>query len=557
MSNKAAHEIDNYSDIAIEKNYIKSWKYFFHFYKKTPFRTFLICFIALIAASISVAIPFLTQAINRATTNDNLNAFIALAISIASIYVIKLILDFLNEYLGNHFNYKLEIEWRKLLIQKFYNLPMENFDNRTMGDFITRIISDLKDILNFAFQFLTNIIYVFIVLIGGFIYIFIINWLVGLIPLFVILIGILIYSLLVKKFVIVRHLAKGINARITWKTDENVQLISEIKSYTLNEAMLENYSKLQNRYLLINKKSNFQLAIFKVVGIATNLFTSALILIIASYSHLKGHINSSELLGLTSASSILVLPLTNLASLFTDIVKVSPAISRLYFWLNQKEEKRYEGLISQIKGDIEFKNVDFSYKVNGQKIEVLKDFNLKINANDFVNLYGLSGSGKSTLLKLLLRFYDVDDGVILIDGIPISKYNLTFLRSQITYVATVPKLFSETFDGGEIYIDHKKYMSIIKSLDIEEIYEKKRKIDNHVYSQGISLSEGEKQMLSIARAIYFDTKIILLDNVDSLLDEKQILKVNSYLNKLRFNKTIIVTTSHLSNNFRAAKQINI
>ncbi len=554
---KRKRDIDDYKDIIIEGKYWKSWKYFLRFYKKSPWRTFFVFLISLIAAGITIAIPFITQMINYTTSNGNINAFIGLAISIFAIYIIKLVLDFLNEFLGNYFNYEIEIEWREILIEKIYKMRFTEFENRPLGDFISRVINDLKDMLNFAFQFLNNVIYVSTILIGAFIYVFLVNWVIGLIPLAVIIIGVIFYLCYLKRSVLLRHKTKGLNSRIVWKTDENIQLISEIKNYSLNEIMLDNFRKIQDRYLHANKKSNFQLAIYKVVGIATNVLTSGLILVIGSYGHLKGMISDPDMLGLTSASSILVLPLINLAQIFTDIIKISPALSRLYFWVNIPEEDRSSKYKPELFGSIEFRNVSFSYKLeNGVSIPVLKNFNLKINENEIVNLYGHSGSGKTTIFNLLMKLYDVDEGEILIDDVNINDINTKYLRSQISFMHTWPKLFSDVFTNKEL-AHNKKFKSILKQLDIVELFEHKRRIDENLNSQGILLSEGEKQMLSFARSIYYDSKILIIDNIEGCLDQNQILKIKLMLGKLRTNKTIIVGTSNHRNTFGADKQLNL
>lgn len=549
---------NEYLNISIEKEYRKSWKYFLSLYKENIKRTIIIVLVSFFASSITISLPFITQTLTTARENKVLYIFTIMAITMILVNLIKIILDFITEYFGQYFNYELETKWREKIVEKTHRLPMSNFDNRCIGSFLSRVVYDLKDITDFAFQFLSNFIFIITVLIGGFVYIFLVTWVVGMFVLAIVFISLVIYLFFIKKIIVNRQYVKALNSRITWEIDEHVELMSEIKSFNNSNLTIQNFLNFQKDYLFATKKTYYQFALYKIIGIASNVLISSVILIIASYGLIQDKIKPEQLIGLTTAANLLVLPLITLAKVFVDIAKVTASLTRLYDWMMQEEEINLGTLKPIFNGKIEFKNVSFSYKLNnGTTHNVLKNFNLIINENDFVNFYSENNFGKTTILKLIMRFYEVDEGEILIDDIPIKDIELNYLRQSISYQSSYPRLFSSKIKAKELYSDEKKLKDILTDLKLEKTFIKKRQIDQTINSQGIQLSDSEKQLLSLARALYFNNKIILLDSLDVYLSDEQIENVKTVLNKYRNKKTIIIMSSKSDNVFNATKNEKI
>ena len=141
-----------------------------------------------------------------------------------------------------------------------------------------------------------------------------------------------------------------------------------------------------------------------------------------------------------------------------------------------------------------------------------------------------------------MRYYEIDSGEILIDGININDYNINYLRANITYQAHDPKLFSSSLALDDLHPNKKRFYEIVKVLNIEELVKKSIQIDTNINSQGLQVSDSERQMLSILRAIYFDTNIILFDFPEYSLDEKHTMALEKALNIFPKNKTVIITS---------------
>ncbi|MGL5643432.1 MAG: ATP-binding cassette domain-containing protein, partial [Metamycoplasmataceae bacterium] len=167
------------------------------------------------------------------------------------------------------------------------------------------------------------------------------------------------------------------------------------------------------------------------------------------------------------------------------------------------------------------------------------NLNLSISKNTRTLLYSDEVSGLTTIYKLIMRYYEVDSGEILLDGINIKEYNIDYLRKHITYQAFSPKLFSSSLELESLYPDKERYNNIIQALGIEELMKKKDILDKNINSQGLQVSDSEKQMLSIARGLYFDTPVILFDFPESCLTKSQLEAIDRTLKIYAKNKTII------------------
>tara|TARA_B100000989_G_C19494668_1_gene451430 strand:- start:697 stop:1581 length:885 start_codon:yes stop_codon:yes gene_type:complete len=201
-------------------------------------------------------------------------------------------------------------------------------------------------------------------------------------------------------------------------------------------------------------------------------------------------------------------------------------------------------------GDIEYKNINFSYYTNKDN-KVLNNINIKINGGKMTALVGQSGSGKSTILSLIPRIYDPKSGVIEIDGQNIKDVNLFSLRKEISIVDQNVTLFDDTIFNNIKYAkpnahDEEIYKSAQLSMCSEFIENLDNKYQTIIGENGVRLSGGEKQRLSIARALLKNSKIILLDEATSSLDSETEEKIQKALNKLTLNKTTIVIAHRLS-----------
>ena len=226
--------------------------------------------------------------------------------------------------------------------------------------------------------------------------------------------------------------------------------------------------------------------------------------------------------------------------------RILPIVDIKNLVLNNKNKKE----ITLIKGDIQFENINFNYLSNLEN-KVLKDINIKINGGKMTALVGQSGSGKSTLLSLIPRIYDPNSGIVKIDGQNIKEVNLFSLRKEISIVDQTVTLFDDTIFNNIKYAkpsakDDEIYEAAKLSMCSDFIEKLENKYLTLIGENGVRLSGGEKQRLSIARAFLKNSKIILLDEATSSLDSETEEKIQKALDKLTLNKTTVVIAHRLS-----------
>lgn len=226
------------------------------------------------------------------------------------------------------------------------------------------------------------------------------------------------------------------------------------------------------------------------------------------------------------------------------------ALKRIMTIFQENPEDFENGLVlDKVEGKIEFKNVSFSYD---GKSKVLKNINIQINPGERVVITGRSGAGKTTLILLLLRLIDPDEGNIFLDGTNLKKINLRFLREQISYIPQEPFIFEGTIEenikyGNSHVYDRKR---VIKASRMASAYEFIQKLPKKFYTAikegGKGLSEGEKQRISIARALFKDSKILIFDEANSHLDYKNARIIQETLDIISKYKTVIIIAHRLS-----------
>ena len=541
----------------IKKNYKESWLFFKRYYKANTKGTILIIIISVLVSITTITLPFLTSLIPSDQNPESIHMIITLSILLVGIAILKIILSFLLNYIGGIFDIKMEIIIREEMMQKIHSLSMETFDNTPIGVFFSRILNDLKEVKSYASKLIQDIITIICLTIGGFAFIFYVDWIAGLGTLSIYLITLIIYASFKQNLVYHQQINKTLNTFMSIGLGEHVQMISEIKSFDNAPTTIEKFNLLQKNYFVSTKKYIKKNSLFKITGIASSIIVSTMVLIIGSLLSSQGIIKPSELLGLVMASNILIIPIERTSSLVTDMIIMNATIVRIKEFHDWKFEINEGTIEKEFEGEIEFKNVSFSYYTKEMNVPVFKNFNLKIFKNETTLLHGEYAKGKTTIFKLLMRYYEIESGEILIDGINIKDYEINHLRRNIAYQAFLPKLFSSSLELTSLYSDEKRYNEIIKSLELEELIIKKNKLDRNINSQGLQVSDSEKQMLSIARALYFDTFIILFDFPEHSLNINQINAVNKTLSIYAKNKTIIFTSYNKDICFKFDNDIKI
>ena len=343
-------------------------------------------------------------------------------------------------------------------------------------------------------------------------------------------------------------------------SQESFSGIALIKSYSIEEKNYEEFNTLSEKCkdsqisLVKIQALFFPLMIF-LIGLS-NLF----VIYVGGVQYLEGKLEGiGTIAEFIIYVNMLTWPVASLGWISSIIQQAEASQKRINEFLKQKSE-----IISKnnkevdISGDVEFKNVNFTYKDTG--IQALKNINFKIDKGDKLGIIGKTGSGKSTLLNLIVRLYNIDNGELVIDENQINDINIKSLRSQIGYVPQDVFLFSDTIENnirfGSVNSSDKEVIEVSKISDIhDDILGFKNKYKTILGERGVNLSGGQKQRISIARALIRKPKLLILDDCLSAVDTETEENIINSLNNLNYSTTTIIVSHRVSSMKNANKII--
>ncbi|MGY8968113.1 MAG: ABC transporter ATP-binding protein [Flavobacteriales bacterium] len=444
----------------------------------------------------------------------------------------------------------IEFDLKNEIFEHYQKLCLSFYKNNRTGDLMNRISEDVGKVRMYfgpAIMYSINTIALFVI---------VISYMVSIAPLLTVytLLPLPILSLAIYK------LSKAINTRSTAVqetlsdlstfTQESFSGIAVIKSYGIQSKINEDFTKLT----ALSKDKNVDLAKIQAwffpLMILLIGFSNILVIFIGGNQYIEGTLEIGVLAEFIIYVNMLTWPVATVGWV-TSIVQQAEASQKRINDFLKEEPKITSGSLDQTieKGTIEFKNVNFTYKET--QIQAAKNISFKLNPGETLGVIGKTGSGKSTLLDLISRLYDVDEGEILIDGIPIQDYNLSGIRSEIGYVPQNPFLFSETIERnirfGKQDANFEEIKAAAQSAAVAENIERfKEGYETLLGERGVTLSGGQIQRISIARALIKDPKVLLFDDCLSAVDadtEEEILK---NLKERSKEKTTLIVSHRIS-----------
>ena len=444
----------------------------------------------------------------------------------------------------------IEYDLKNEIFEHYQKLCLSFYKNNRTGDLMNRISEDVGKVRMYfgpAIMYSINTISLFVI---------VISYMVSIAPILTVytLLPLPILSLAIYK------LSKAINTRSTAVqetlsdlstfTQESFSGIAVIKSYGIQSKINEDFAELS----LLSKEKNIDLAKIQAwffpLMILLIGFSNILVIFIGGNQYIEGTLEIGVLAEFIIYVNMLTWPVATVGWV-TSIVQQAEASQKRINDFLKEVPKITSGSLDQTieKGTIEFKNVNFTYKET--QIQAAKNISFKLNPGETLGIIGKTGSGKSTLLDLISRLYDVDEGEILIDGIPIQDYNLSGIRSEIGYVPQNPFLFSETIERnirfGKQDASFEEIKAAAQSAAVAENIEQfKEGYETLLGERGVTLSGGQIQRISIARALIKDPKVLLFDDCLSAVDadtEEEILK---NLKERSKEKTTLIVSHRIS-----------
>ena len=458
---------------------------------------------------------------------------------------------FLSSYcmawVGTHVVMKLQ----RQLFSQLILLPISFFDKTNTGDLLSKITYDASQVSNAASNALVKIFREGATVIGLVGLMFYQSWQLSLV-FFVVapIVGIAI-SVVSKRF---RKISKNLQNAMGLVTTSSEQMLKghkEVLMFGGQKVENEKFKKVSNTVRSQNMKMASANAISVPVIQTIASFALAFVLYLATFPQIMDTLSSGTFVVIISSMMALMKPIKNVTQVNNEIQKGISASTSLFNMLDMtqaKDEGTYDA--ERVKGDISIDNIVFTYPTAEKP--ALNQVSFEVKSGQSVALVGRSGSGKSTIANLLTRFYDIDSGVIRLDGKNIEEYRLTSLRSQVAIVSQNVHLFNDTIANNIAYASEGKFseQDIIDAATtahaMEFINGFPDGLNTIIGENGAMLSGGQRQRLAIARALLRDAPILILDEATSALDTESERHIQSALDELQKNRTSIVIAHRLS-----------
>lgn len=523
--------------------------------KEVKWLFILAIILTLIANGLQLLGPFLTgNVIDLISDINQINVWekvIQLVLLMFIVYLISSILMYLLSSLMITISQKIVVNMRQDLFNKFVDLPISYFDRHQIGDLLSRISYDIDTINTSLSSDLVQLFGSFVVVIGAFVMMLWIS--LPLLSVFFITIPLSIFT--------TQYLAKRTRPLFRDRSrklgdmngfvEETISGLKTIKAYSQQDSMFEDFKQKNKDASDAYYKADYYGSIVgPTVGFINNI-SLTLISVFGSILFLLNFITIGNISSFLLYSRKFSGPISESANMVAELQSTLAAAERVFRVLDEPIEKDIEHpiLLDQpIHGDIQFKQVDFGYYVDKP---VLKDVNLNIKAGSLVAIVGPTGAGKTTLINLLMRFYSPDHGMILVDGKDISKLSTHDLRSSFAMVLQDSWLFHGSIYDNLIYGNEHASMEdvirIAKEVHIHNFIERsKNGYETLISDDGVNLSKGQRQLITIARAMLAKKPMIILDEATSNVDTLTEKRIQSAMQKLMHDKTCFVIAHRLS-----------
>ena len=483
------------------------------------------------------------------TGGINFNTIKNILITLGILYVISALFSYIQSLIMTSVSQRTSYKLRKEVSQKLNKLPMSYFDKQNTGDILSIITNDIDTIQLNLNGSATQLVSSIVTIIGIFIMMCSINVTLAILTALVLPVASIVVMIIVKKSQ--KHFVNQQKylAEVDSEIEEMVSGHSVIKAFNAEEKTIIKFDLDNKKLFEAGFKSQFLSGLMHPIMNFVGNLNYALIAIVGAVFAIKGKITVGNIQSFIQYSKQFTNPIAQLAQISSQIQSMIAASERVFNFLDTGEYVDNGKLKSDnVEGNVEFKNVKFGY--NEDKI-IIKDFNAKINAGEKIAIVGPTGAGKTTIVKLLMRFYELNSGEILLDGKNITDYKRSELESVFAMVLQDTWLFNGTIlDNlryGNLNASDKEVIDAAKTANADYFIRTLPDGYNMVLNEETSnISGGQKQLLTIARAILANPKILILDEATSNVDTRTEELIQKAMDKVMMGRTSFIIAHRLS-----------
>lgn len=481
------------------------------------------------------------------TTTITKYGFIVLAL-----FLVGAITAYLENFCMSKISVTVSKELRSEIAGKINKLPLSYIDKNSYGDLLSRMTNDVDTVGNTLERTLSNIVSASVTIVGIPIIMFVISWQLTLVSLLQIPLALLVAFVIVKynqKYFVKQQVDLG---KINGYIEENFSGHNVVKAFNGEAKAQEEFNKINTDLKVSSRKAQFYSGLMHpIINLVSNI-VYVLICLVGAYIAII--YNDASFLATITVfmiySKLFNQPISTLGSISSTLQSTFAAADRVFEFLYEKEEPDESDktvTIENVRGKVEFKNVNFGYTPDK---EIIHDFNFTAKPGQKIAIVGQTGAGKTTMVNLLMRFYEVNSGQILIDDVPTTEMSRTYVRSLFGMVLQETWLFEGTIMDnlkfGRPDATDEEVVEACKMANVDHFIRTQANGYNMFLTEDTSISAGQKQLLTIARAMIQNAPMLILDEATSSVDTRTEILIQTAMDRLTKHKTSFVIAHRLS-----------
>lgn len=483
----------------------------------------------------------------------NINRIKQIVIFLVCLYLCSAIFTYIESItmtiVSNNFAKKL----RTRISQKLNKLPLSYFDRHSIGDTLSHVTNDVDTIASSMNNSLSTLVSAITLFIGTIIMMFATNWIMALTAIGSSMLGFIFMFMVLgksQKYFVQKQVELG---QLNGHIEEIYSGLNVVKAYNGKKQSDAKFDELNTKMYEANRKSQFLSGLMMPMMNFIGNFGYVAVCIVGALLTMNNQISFGVIVAFITYVRLFTSPLSQIAQSITSLQSAAAASERVFEFLDEQEMSNQQEITKElvkekVKGAIEFKNVTFKYEGNDNP--TINNFSVKVKPGQKVAIVGPTGAGKTTMVNLLMKFYEINSGDIIIDGISTKELTRENIHKLFTMVLQDTWLFNGTVKENIVYnrenVDEKKIDEVCKVVGLDHFIKTLPNGYNTIISDNDSISSGQKQLLTIARGMLEDSPFLILDEATSNVDTRTEELVQKAMDKLTEGKTSFIIAHRLS-----------
>jgi ATP-binding cassette subfamily B protein len=472
-------------------------------------------------------------------------------IFLIGLYILSALFSYIQGFIMGGITQKYTYNLRKKVSEKIHRLPINYFDKKPHGEVLSIITNDIDTLGQSLNQAASQLITSIVTIIGVLIMMFSINVVITLISIIILPLSFLIIGFIMKKSQINFKYQQEYLGKVNGQIEEMLGAHNIIKTFNAEDKMINKFVKDNDKLSVYGWKSQFLSGLMQpIMGFIGN-FGYVMVALIGGYYAILGKMSVGDIQSLITYNRNFTQPIAQIAQISNMIQSAIASAERVFEFMESEEEYQKTSIrfsLKDIIGNVEFKNVKFGYDESNI---IIKDFSAKVKNGQKIAIVGPTGAGKTTIVKLLMRFYDINSGNIFVDNKNINDIDRTNLRKVFGMVLQDTWLFNgtimENLRYGKLDATDEEVIEAAKTAYVHHFIQTLPDAYNmEINEESNNISQGQKQLLTIARAILANPKILILDEATSSVDTRTEILIQKAMDELMKNRTSFIIAHRLS-----------